>query len=549
MPLALPPFADLVTLGGLAASVLGGVITFAYGVRRHRKEDRRAEIGDTAAQVDQLRAQADKVFAYWTVADPAGESAEQVCMSVVHNGSDRPVFKAILTVRRKYDGQSLKRDWPALEEGERRQVPIEAPAGRQARADDHQVRLLFRDAADAFWLREDGRLGGLPSRLVLWAERRRADALARRIEHDFGDLYGIRVTTETGTVEELLTRFEELGTSSRAPDLLVGPHDWLGRLTGKGLLEEIVLTDGQRAAFEPAALAAMRVNGRSYGVPSVFDAVALVRNTDLAPDEPQTIEDLIATGRRLRARHGEGFRVLSLQVGPGGDAYHVWPLFAGAGGGLFERYPDGGWDPQRVRLGESVPAFEKLRALGERGERVLHPDLDREQAIEAFIQGRTAFLICASRALGDIAAANADRGPGRPPLSVAVSPVPAFAGRDRGPSLVSVYGFYVPVNGMNKALSRDLVGDYLAQPDVAASLAHAQRRPSAHVASSTEDPAVAAFAAECRRGHVMPAFPFIKEVWSAFGETERRVISGADPHRSTEALDRTVRRIVARRSS
>jgi arabinogalactan oligomer/maltooligosaccharide transport system substrate-binding protein len=236
-------------------------------------------------------------------------------------------------------------------------------------------------------------------------------------------------------------------------------------------------------------------------------------------------------------------------VGPRGDAYHVWPLFTGVGGGLFGRHPDGAWDAQRVLLGESGPAFEKLRALGEQGERILQPDLDREQAIEAFVRGRTAFLICASRALGDIAAANADRVPGTPPLSVAVSPVPPFAGRDRGPSLVSVYGFYVPVNGMNKALSRDLVGDYLAQPDVAASLSRVQRRPSAHVGSSAADPAVAAFAAECRRGQVMPAFPFMKDVWKAFGETERRVISGADPHRSADALDRTVRRIVARRTS
>jgi arabinogalactan oligomer / maltooligosaccharide transport system substrate-binding protein len=106
------------------------------------------------------------------------------------------------------------------------------------------------------------------------------------------------------------------------------------------------------------------------------------------------------------------------------------------------------------------------------------------------------------------------------------------------------------VNGANKALSRDLVGDYLAQPEIAASLSRAQRRPSAHVASSSvEDPMVAAFAAECRRGLIMPAFPFMKEVWKAFGETERRVISGADPRRSAEALHHTVGRIVRERAS
>jgi arabinogalactan oligomer/maltooligosaccharide transport system substrate-binding protein len=201
-----------------------------------------------------------------------------------------------------------------------------------------------------------------------------------------------------------------------------------------------------------------------------------------------------------------------------------------------------------VLLGQAGEAFARLRALGARGSNLLHNDLDREQAIRLFLNGRTPFLICSSRALMDIDLSN--RSPQRRanPLRITVCPVPPFA--DGGParSFVSVYGFFVPRGTPNLALARDIVGDYLTQDVVAKALSVAQQRPPAHLGTIdtlAADSPVRGYAEECRRGLIMPSFPFMKEVWASIGEAERRVISGADPYRTAASLGRTVERIIS----
>src|SRR5215472_1701440 len=111
-------------------------------------------------------------------------------------------------------------------------------------------------------------------------------------------------------------------TASDGPDILIGPHDWLGSLVQQQLVEPIALSDDRGNAFDPAHLAALTVNGRLYGVPAFLDTVALFRNTDLVPDPPETMEDLIATGQDLKDR-GLVSEVLAVPVDTGGDPFHV----------------------------------------------------------------------------------------------------------------------------------------------------------------------------------------------------------------------------------
>ncbi len=45
-----------------------------------------------------------------------------------------------------------------------------------------------------------------------------------------------------------------------------------------------------------------------------MENLALIRNTELAPEAPKTIEDLVATGKKLKA-DGKVSEILCLQVG------------------------------------------------------------------------------------------------------------------------------------------------------------------------------------------------------------------------------------------
>src|SRR5262249_41451180 len=144
-----------------------------------------------------------------------------------------------------------------------------------------------------------------------------------------------------------------------------------------------------RSAFDAAHLAALSVNGRLYAVPAFLDTVALFRNTDLVPDLPESMEDLIATGQALKDR-GLVSEVLAVPVSAAGDPFHVWPLLTGAGGWLFGRTPDGTWDPADIGIdsAETIAAFGKLRMLGGHG--ILRPDMTRLRSFDVFAQRQAA---------------------------------------------------------------------------------------------------------------------------------------------------------------
>ena len=95
---------------------------------------------------------------------------------------------------------------------------------------------------------------------------------------------------------------------------MVGAHDWIGNLVQNGAVDPVQLTEAQLAAFPQIAIDAVTFGGQIYGVPYALENVALFRNTDLAPEAPATIEELVETGSSLQA-DGKTSEILCLQVG------------------------------------------------------------------------------------------------------------------------------------------------------------------------------------------------------------------------------------------
>ncbi|MFG2378322.1 hypothetical protein ACGFY9_43565 [Streptomyces sp. NPDC048504] len=73
----------------------------------------------------------------------------------------------------------------------------------------------------------------------------------------------------------------------------------MGDLISRDLVEPNALAAEHQSVFPARALSALTVNGRLYGIPPSVDTVALIHNTQLAPQPPKTLDELIATGRRL----------------------------------------------------------------------------------------------------------------------------------------------------------------------------------------------------------------------------------------------------------
>ncbi|MFD8556083.1 extracellular solute-binding protein [Streptosporangium canum] len=180
--------------------------------------------------------------------------------------------------------------------------------------------------------------------------------------------------------------------------MLVGAHDWIGNLVQNGLIDPIQMTEDQLAGYVDVARKAVTYNGQVYGVPYAVENLALFRNTELAPEAPGSFDELVETGKKLKAagkvEEIVGYPV-SQQDGQSGDTYHLYLLYTSAGAHLFGTTPGGDPDPSDLGVGDrkSVEAFERIAKLGEKGEGALKRSFTSDNSAAAFNEGRTAFMV------------------------------------------------------------------------------------------------------------------------------------------------------------
>ncbi|MGH3929605.1 MAG: alpha-amylase family glycosyl hydrolase, partial [Pseudonocardiaceae bacterium] len=100
---------------------------------------------------------------------------------------------------------------------------------------------------------------------------------------------------------------------------------------------------------------------------------------------------------------------------------------------------------------EPVAAFERLREFGEAGTGMIRRSMDRAEAIELFVTGRSPYLMTTSDALQRIRQTE---------IQVAISAVPAFADGEPASAFTLVHGLVMAKHGTNKIIAHDLFADY-----------------------------------------------------------------------------------------
>jgi arabinogalactan oligomer/maltooligosaccharide transport system substrate-binding protein len=371
-------------------------------------------------------------------------------------------------------------------------------------------------------------------KLVIWADDKRTAAL-KPFAEKFGKENGVTVEVQAVS-KELQTTFVTASQQGSGPDVVVGAHDWIGNLVQNGAIDPVQLSADQKSAFNPTAVKAVTFNGQTYGVPYAMENLALIRNTALAPEAPKTIEDLVASGKKLQAEK-KASEILCLQVGQKGDAYHIYPLYASAGGTLFGTAANGDYDPKDLGVGkpESIAAFKKIAALGEKGAGALKRSIDDTNSISNFTGKKCAYLVSGPWAITDAKKAG---------ITYDISVIPPFAGGKEAAPFVGVQAFYVAAKGKNKALAQEFVANYTTKPDLAVALYQAEPRPPALTAALDQvkgsDPDLAKFQEAGKNGQVLPAIPAMAAIWDPFGKAESSVVGGADPTATITAAGKTI---------
>lgn len=377
--------------------------------------------------------------------------------------------------------------------------------------------------------------GSVEGVLTIWTDDER-QGLVAEYAADFATDNGVEVNVQALPFEDLDATFLTAHQAGDAPDVVVGAHDWIGNLVQNGAILPVELPTDVAAGVEPAALDAVTFDGQLYGVPYAMESIFLVRNTDLAPDAPETMEELVETGDDL-VDGGDAEQIMVLQQGQDGDAFHLMPLFTSGGGDLFGLDEDGNADPGTVLVGseESVAAAERIADLGEDGAGALRRSVDDETGPPLFHDGAAPFFVTGAWNIPDIETAG---------VPYEISPVPPFADGEEARPFLGVQAFFVAAGGENSALATEFVTSQATDPDFVTALYAEDPRPPALTAAleevSAEDPNVASYVEAAANGFPMPSIPEMDQVWGPLGQAQADVIGGADPAATMESAHEAI---------
>jgi arabinogalactan oligomer/maltooligosaccharide transport system substrate-binding protein len=378
-------------------------------------------------------------------------------------------------------------------------------------------------------------------KLVIWADTKRT-AVLKKYADQFGKDNG--VTVEVKEISENLQQvFVTASQQGSGPDVVVGAHDWIGNLVQNGAIDPVQLSAQQKTLFAAAAVKAVTFNGQVYGAPYALENIALVRNTELAPTAPATIEDLVKAGQDLK-KSGKVSEILLDQCGAQGDAYHIYPIYSSGGGSMFGLTSSGDPDPNNVTVNspDSIAAFTKIKELGEKGVGALKTSIAGENVVATFTGKKAAFFITGSWNIADIKKAG---------IKYDITPVPAFAGGKPAQPFLGVQAFFVAAKGKSKAMAQEFVANYVTNKEVANALYAADPRPPALLAAQDDakaaDPDVAKWLDAGKDGLPMPAIPAMNEIWGPFGNAEANVIKGGDPKTAADAAAKAINDAIAKK--
>lgn len=358
--------------------------------------------------------------------------------------------------------------------------------------------------------------------LVIWSDDLRAAAL-EDVAALFEEETGVPVTLQVVANENLREQFKDSVGAGAGPDIAVGAHDWLGELVQNNVVAPVQLSSDLAGQFTPESVEAFTYEGQTYGVPYSVESLALIRNTELAPEEPASMEALVAAGQQL-VEDGEAELVMAQELGQEGNAYSMYPYLAAYGGGIFPLLEEGGFDSTEVIIDseESIKGGEKIAWLGE--QEALSVNVDPSNAIPQFVEGNTAFLVSGPWAVQQIVDAGID---------YEITSLPDFEDGGETTPFLGVQGFYVSAESKNPQIAQTFVQEYVSRADVQVALYEAGDRPPALVEAydqvSEGNADIEAWGAAAEGGTPMPNIPQMNAVWGPLGKATADIVTGADP--------------------
>ncbi len=366
--------------------------------------------------------------------------------------------------------------------------------------------------------------------LVVWTTPAQVAPLTA-LGLEFERTVGIPVRVEAHELSTMLDDFKQaLSLQTDMPDIFLGGHDWVGLLAANGVVAPLNLEHHQ-AEFAPAVLRAMSYAGQQFGVPVKVESLALLVNSRLVAEPPQT-------WRQVREIAGAQVHETGIPAGLGLDMLSpidFYPVLTALGGDLFPYAPETGFDVTDVHLDSesSLQALAWLREMQADG--LISLELSRGELQQAFVEQRLPLWITGPWSLPALAAAD---------IEFAVSDFP-----DGGRPFVNVQGYMVNAYAPDPFLAWFFLSSQVMTEDGMARILAADPAPPAFLPLLRHDvlpPHLREFSRVAQRGAEAPTLLQMSEIWKIWGQAHYDVVAnGADGPASYRAAAEKIRDLLS----
>jgi arabinogalactan oligomer/maltooligosaccharide transport system substrate-binding protein len=347
--------------------------------------------------------------------------------------------------------------------------------------------------------------------LVIWADSGKAPVIKKAVA-PWASAHGVTVNVVVKDFGKVRDELITAGPKGLGPDILVGPHDWLGSVVASGALAR--MTNVNKGAFSGPVIDAMSYKGLLYGVPMNVENIALIVNTDLVPTAPKTLTDLETTCAALKAA---GKTKVCLEI-PKGDPYHFYPLYTALGGYVFG-WKNGFWSTKDIGIASSTLLANASKIDDYYSNGILSKDSGYD--FTQWYAGKAAFMVTGPWNIGNM----------RKQTAVKYSVVPFPSGPAQSRPFMGVNGLYLSKFAPNTLVARDFLSTYATTADfqlavykdlgTAPALLAAQSD-----ASVTSNKELAGFASFSGVAQPMPNIPQMGSVWGDWGNAWGTIADG-----------------------
>lgn len=485
-------------------------------------------IGDTTAYVNTAPVKLDSppVIQNSRTLVPVRFISEQMGAKVTWNDVKRQVTIAqgtktiILTINSNkvlVNGKTVTIDVPAKIINSRTMVPVRFVSeqlGYKVKWDPVSYRVLVSNFDTAMPVNKN-----VKGTITVWhgwgLGTAEADALDKIIA-EFQKAYPNVVVNQVPVdFNNLQNKFLTAAPQGQGPDIVIGPHDWIGQFAKAGLIDPIdISTLVLRANYLTTSVEGVSYAGKVYGLPESVKSDALFYNKDFVKTLPTSINDLLNAHQKYPVAGG------SPLVFDAGNFYHESWLHFGMGGGVFNgtNYKD----VSPIKNAGAVKAFQALVDMKNKG--VMPSSLpDYGTSMSLFTNKKAAFFITGpweyanlKKALGDKMGVMVIPG-GKPFVTIESTMLSKYA--KNKPAALEFMKFFT---GATVGQSNFDAAAYLGKQ-----IGHVPAAVNAYSDTAVaNDPIIKVFSAQAAKGVPIPNAPEMQAVWSVVNQILPTVYQG-----------------------